>query len=250
MMDFISFFKSKKSYIKSGLLNGMTDIHSHILPGVDDGVNTYKEALAVLHWLKGKGVHRMFLTPHIMSDLQKNTRSYLTGQFDLFVKQIKEEGEEENVPELKLGAEYMLEAAFERHKKEGLITYSNRHVLVETSYMMPPVGFTRLLEELMEDGYSPVLAHPERYIYMEERDYKYLKKQGILFQLNFLSLTGTYGQRAKEKAAKLLKNGCYTYAGSDFHHLKRHENSFLSKALTKKQKLLIKELFENNDQLW
>lgn len=242
-------FNTKKSYLKSGLLCGVTDVHCHLLPGVDDGIKTYKESVETLHELKEKGIHRMYLTPHVMSDLPKNTHTSLTEQFDAFIKRL-EEDQVEDIPVLKLGAEYMLEAAFEKHMEEGLITYADRHVLVETSYMLPPIGFTRILEKLMEDGYSPVLAHPERYRYMDERDYKYLKNQGILFQLNFLSLAGAYGQNAKEKGAQLLKNGYYNYAGSDLHSLKRHENSFAVKTLTKKQRLAVRELFENNDRLW
>jgi tyrosine-protein phosphatase YwqE len=248
-MSLIDLFKTKKSYIKSGLLYGITDIHCHLLPGVDDGISAYEEAVKALHWLKDKGIRRMYLTPHVMSDLQKNTRAYLTKQFEAFTKRLEEEGVKD-IPELKLGSEYMLEAAFEEHKKDGLITYADRQVLVETSYMLPPAGFIRLLEKLMEDGYSPALAHPERYLYMEDRDYKYLKNLNVSFQLNFLSLTGAYGQQAKEKAAKLLKSGYYNYAGSDFHHLKRHENNFSVKALTKEQRLAVKELFENNNRLW
>ncbi len=235
--------------MKSGLLCGITDIHSHILPGVDDGIKTYEKSVRTLRWLKERGICRMYLTPHVMSDIQKNTRIYLKEQFDTFIKRL-EEDKVEDIPVLKLGAEYMLEAAFEKHKEEGLITYADRHVLVETSYMLPPAGFTRILEKLMEDGYSPVLAHPERYNYMDERDYKYLKNQGVLFQLNFLSLTGTYGRYAKEKGAQLLKNEYYNYAGSDFHRLKHHENSFAVKILTRKQPLAIRELFENNNRLW
>ncbi len=248
-MGLLNLFGTKKSYLKSGLLYGMTDIHSHILPGVDDGIKTYEKSVKTLHWLKEKGIRRMYLTPHVMSDLQKNTRIYLTEQFDAFIKRL-EEDKVEDIPVLKLGAEYMLEAAFEKHREEGLITYADRHVLVETSYMLPPAGFTRILEKLMEDGYSPILAHPERYNYMDEHDYKYLKSQGVLFQLNYLSLTGTYGQYAKEKGAQLLKNGYYDYAGSDFHHLKHHKNSFTAKTLTRKQQLAIRELFENNNRLW
>ncbi|MDR1097003.1 MAG: hypothetical protein LBL57_02605 [Tannerella sp.] len=248
-MGLPNLFKIKKSYLKSGLLDGMTDIHCHLLPGVDDGIKTYEDAVKTLRWLKEKGVRRMYLTPHVMSDLRKNTRTYLMEQFDAFIKRLNEE-KVEDIPELKPGAEYMLEAAFEKHREEGLLTYADRHVLVETSYMLPPAGFTRILETLMEDGYSPVLAHPERYRYMEDRDYRYLKNQGVLFQLNYLSLTGAYGQYAKEKGTKLLKNGYCDYAGSDFHHLKRHENSFAAKILTKKQRLALKGLFENNNRLW
>ena len=245
----MSFLSSKKSFIKSGLLYNMTDIHSHILPNVDDGVSEYEDAVSSLRWLKNNGVNRIYMTPHVMSDFPKNTSEYLSEKFNCFVKCLDNDGIWD-IPELSLGAEYMLETAFERHKEGGVLTYADSHILVETSYMMPPVGFISLLEKLMEDGYSPVLAHPERYQYMEAKDYEYLKNQGIKFQLNLLSMTGSYGGQAKNKALQLLKAGYYDYAGSDFHHLAHHAESFTAKVLTKKQISALQVLFDNNKRLW
>ena len=244
-MSFICF---KKSFTKSGLLNNMTDIHSHILPNIDDGISSYEDAVSSLRWLRNNGINRMYLTPHVMSDFPKNTYEYLSETFEHFIKRLKNDGIGD-IPELKLGAEYMLEAAFEKHRKEGLITYADRHVLVETSYMTPPMGFLRLLEQLQEDGYSPVLAHPERYRYMDSEDYEVLKKQGIKLQLNFLSITGSYGRQAKDKAIQLLKAGYYDYAGSDFHNLARHEDYFSVKTLRNKQISMLQILFDNNKSL-
>ncbi|MDR0574922.1 MAG: hypothetical protein LBG96_13010 [Tannerella sp.] len=240
---------SKKSYVDSGLLYDMTDIHCHILPNVDDGANEYEEAVGSLHWLKSKGVCRMYLTPHVMSDFSKNTSGYLSEKFGSFVKRLENDGITD-IPDLRLGAEYMLEAAFGKRKEEGLLTYSDRHVLIETSYMTPPVGFPGLLEELMESGYSPVLAHPERYAYMAMEDYRFLKKQGVKFQLNFLSVTGAYGPFARNKAIRLLKEDFYDYTGSDFHHITRHKDAFTTKMLTRKQILRLQILFRNNRKLW
>ncbi|MDR2917495.1 MAG: hypothetical protein LBV74_22105 [Tannerella sp.] len=248
-MSLLSFFGSKKSYITSGLLDDMTDIHCHILPDVDDGVSEYEEAVDSLHWLKSKGVSRMYLTPHVMSDFSENTSGYLSEKFDFFVKRLENDGIGD-IPDLRLGAEYMLEAAFEKQKAEGLLTYADHHVLIETSYIMPPVGFLSLLEELMESGYSPVLAHPERYTYMDMDDYKALKGQGIKFQLNFLSMTGAYGPFARKKAIQLLKEDFYDYTGSDFHYLARHKDAFSAEMLTPKQISRLQILFRNNRKLW
>ena len=245
----MSFFSLKKSFVNSRLMEFMTDIHSHILPGIDDGVRTYNEAVKSLRWLKNNGIRRMYLTPHIMSDFPENDYKFIIDKFNIFKRRLEEDGIGD-IPELKQGAEYMLEPAFEKHKQQQLLTYSNRHVLVETSYMTPPVGFNSILERLMEDGYSPVLAHPERYTYMDIKDYKYLKMQGVFFQINILSLTGAYGRYAKDKAIQLLNNGFYNYAGTDFHHLSRHENSFITKSLTKKQTTALRCLINNNEELW
>jgi tyrosine-protein phosphatase YwqE len=192
----------------------------------------------------------MFLTPHVMSDMTLNTKKYLTERFETFLSSIKSNTVEKDVPQIKLGAEYMLDPAFANRKKEGLLTYANRHVLIETSYMMPPAGFNRMLEELMEEGYLPILAHPERYYYMQTRDYHYLKSQGIFFQLNILSLAGAYGKQAGEKADMLLKKSFYDFAGTDFHHLARHEKNFSARMLSKRQIAALKQLFYNNHALW
>jgi tyrosine-protein phosphatase YwqE len=248
-MGLTDFFETKTSFIHSGILNDMTDIHCHILPAVDDGVSSYEESVKSLTWLKKNGVRRLFLTPHVMSDMTSNTTEFLSEKFANFCSKLKSDGVGD-IPELKLGAEYMLDPQFENRKKEGLLTYADKHVLVETSYMMPPVGFYKILETMMEEGFSPVLAHPERYVYMQIKDYEYLKKQRILFQLNFFSFTGSYGRQAFDKAFMLLKKGFYDYAGSDFHHLERHEKSFYARSISKKIIPQIKTLFNNNNTLW
>ena len=245
----MNIFCQKKSFVNSGLLNNITDIHSHILPGVDDGVKAYNEAVESLLWLKRNGIHRLYLTPHIMTAFPGNTSGFIIEQFGIFKKKMEDDGVGD-IPELKLGAEYMLEPAFEIHKKGGLLTYSKQQLLVETSYITPPMGLFDMLEELMEDGYTPVFAHPERYMYMDMSDYKLLKSQGVRFQLNFLSMTGAYGRLIKEKASQFLQKGYYDYAGSDFHNLLRHKGDFLAKSITKKQTTAIMYLFENNNELW
>ena len=245
----MSIFCKKKSFIESGLLYYTTDIHSHVLPGVDDGAKTYDEAVEALRWLNSKGVDRMYLTPHIMTGFPGNRKKFIIEQFVIFKNKLEDDGIGD-IPELRLGAEYMLEPAFETHKNDGYLTYSGNNILVETSYIMPPMGFVNMLEDLMEDGYTPVLAHPERYAYMNMNDYKSLKSQGVLFQLNFLSMTGAYGRFAKEKAIQLLLNGYYDFTGSDFHHLVRHESDYITKSLSKKQTTALLFLFENNNALW
>jgi len=243
------FLSIKKSFIRSRLLMDMTDIHSHILYDVDDGIKNYKDAVVALQWLRSNGVARLFLTPHVMSDFPKNTTRYLSEAFGLFVKRLNDD-EIKDIPALKLGAEYMLEPAFEKHKQGGFLTFADRHILVETSYMMPPIGYISILEQLMEEGYSPILAHPERYTYMVMDDYHSLRTEGVLFQLNFLSLTGAYGRYAKEKALWLLENGLYKFTGSDFHNLDRHKSDFLVKSLKKKQIATLQCLIDNNKELW
>ena len=245
----MSLINLKKSFIDSGLLKNMTDIHSHILFGVDDGIKVYEDTVTSLQWLKNNGINHIYLTPHVMSDFPKNTTAFLTESFDL-LKERLENDRVAGIPELRLGAEYMLESAIEKHKSDGFITYKDRQILVETSYITPPMGFISILENLMEDGYYPILAHPERYIYMDKNDYDFLKAQGIKFQLNFLSMIGAYGHIEKHKAIMLLNEDYYNYAGSDFHNLNRHKDFFYTKSLKRKHIEKLQLLFNNNNELW
>jgi len=230
-------------------LSGCTDIHCHILPGVDDGIRDYQEAVSALRWLKITGIERLYLTPHVMSDFPENTSGYLREKFEQFTKMLENDGVGD-IPALKLGAEYMLEASFTFRKEERLLTYAGRHILVETSYLTPPLGLKALLDGLIKSGYTPILAHPERYMYMDWDDCQSFKAQKVKFQLNYLSLTGVYGTYAKKTASRLLKEGMYNYVGSDFHHLSWHRNCIRLNKLSRKQVSQLTLLFQNNQHLW
>ncbi len=209
-------FKSKvKSLKESGMFEGMTDWHSHILPGVDDGIKTIDDSLKVLKMFEDLGVNRVWLTPHIMEDYPNET-SALKDRFE----ELRETWNG-NV-ELRLAAENMLDSLFEeRLRKNDLLPIGDEgnHLLVETSYYTPPMGMEDILQRIYSAGYFPVLAHPERYRYMEKDDYKKLKDMGILFQLNFVSIVGGYGETARKKAEWLLKNDMIEFTGSDVHNI-------------------------------
>ncbi|MDE6144114.1 MAG: capsular biosynthesis protein [Muribaculaceae bacterium] len=209
-------FKSKvKNIRESGVLSGMTDWHSHILPGVDDGVKTMEESLQVLRELENLGVKKVWLTPHIMEDYPNET-SFLKSRFE----ELKDTWNGGVV--LCLAAENMLDSLFEeRLKRDDFLPIGEegRHLLVETSYYTPPMGMEDMLSRITSAGYFPVLAHPERYRYMDKDDYKRLRDAGVLFQLNYMSLVGGYGETAQKKAEWLLKNGMINVAGSDVHRL-------------------------------
>lgn len=208
-------FKSVKSIKDSGALNGFTDCHSHILPGVDDGIATMEESLVALRAYEELGVKRVWLTPHIMEDVP-NTTASLRARFDDLQKAWTG-----NV-EIRLAAENMLDNLFESRLEEKdflPIGEDGNHLLVETSYYNPPIGMKRILDKIKSAGYFPVLAHPERYRYMEKKDYKELKEKGIYFQMNYMSLVGGYGETARAKAEWLLDQGMIDVAGSDIHNL-------------------------------
>ena len=207
-------FQSKvKSLRDSGLLNGVTDWHSHILPGVDDGIKTMEDSLKALAAMEKLGVKDLWLTPHIMEDCPNET------------KDLRKRFEELNLAyngkmRLHLAAENMLDNLFEdRLEGNDLLPLgeTGNHLLVETSYFNPPMNMTRMLEQVMAKGYCPVLAHPERYRYMDEIDYERLKEMGVLFQANYFSLVGGYGNTARKKLEWLLKKNMVDLMGSDLH---------------------------------
>ena len=188
-------FKKRILLKDSGIFEGFTDWHSHILPGVDDGVRTMDEALEILYQYEELGVKTVWLTPHIMEDLP-NATTHLRERFAelqaAYTGNVK----------LHLAAENMLDNLFEeRLKKNDLLPLGENsdHLLVETSYFSPPMGLNNILLRIKVKGYHPVLAHPERYVYMGESDYRQLKEMGVKFQLNLPSIAGMYGDRAKKK---------------------------------------------------
>ena len=132
---------------------------------------------------------------------------------------------------------------------DGLLTYEDWQVLVETSYLSPPPDYLNLLYELSLEGYTPVLAHPERYMYMTKEDYFRLKDKGYKFQLNLFSLAGVYGARPAKYAAYLMKEGFYDYAGSDLHHPDDYKRNLARLKLSGKMLDGLREVLENNKGL-
>lgn len=208
-------FKSTKSLKESGIFNGYTDWHSHILPGVDDGVKTMEESIEVLKAYETLGFERVWLTPHIMEDYP-NTTNGLRQRFE----ELKNNWT--GSLDIRLASENMLDSLFEERLVSNdflPIGEDGNHLLVETSYYTPPMGMDEMLDRVKEIGYFPVLAHPERYRYMDEREYLRLKEKGVLFQMNFVSLVGGYGETARKKAEWLLSKGMIDLTGSDVHRL-------------------------------
>lgn len=199
----------------SGVFSSFTDWHSHILPGVDDGVPTMDESLEILSRYEELGVKKVWLTPHIMEDVP-NTTDHLRQRFAELQSAYKG-----NIA-LHLAAENMLDNLFEeRLKSNDLLPIGNdgSHLLVETSYYNPPMNFHDLLDRIKASGHTPILAHPERYTYMEKSDYHRLKVMNIKFQLNIFSLIGYYGPQTRKKAEWLLKEKMYDLCGTDIHSI-------------------------------
>lgn len=219
------FFKRNISLKDSGIFRGFTDWHCHLLPGVDDGVQTMEESLQILSLYEQLGISEVWLTPHIMEDMPNRTE-------DLKERFAELNAAYQGTITLHIAAENMLDNLFEeRLAKNDLLPLGKdgRHLLVETSYFNPPMGLNNILLRIKAKGYVPILAHPERYVYMDEDDYRQLKAMNVLFQLNLPSIVGGYGAEIKKKAGWLLKSGLYDLTGSDTHRLTVWENTITRK---------------------
>lgn len=229
-------FSPKTSYAESGILEGFTDWHCHLLPGVDDGIQTVDETLEVLRLYAQHGVHRVWFTPHVMEDTP-NTPEDLRQHFDKLMSIIDQLPEEDaGVKRIKyrLAAEHMMDSLLAERLDEDRVLpigEEGEMLLVETSYYRPPYDLWGTIDEVKRKGYYPLLAHPERYLYMESRDYDRLHEMGVRFQLNIPSLLGAYGPEARSRAKSLLKKNYYSYRGTDTHRVRQISEGFPARVL-------------------
>ena len=224
----ISLFKRRESLVGSGLLKGAVDQHSHILYGLDDGVKAREDSLEILRFLSGAGLTDLWLTPHVMEDVP-NTTERIRSRFEEL------QAAYTGSLRLHLAAEYMIDTLFEeRLAARDLLTHGEDRVLVETSAVAPPINLWEVLEQMRATGYRPIVAHPERYRYMEKADYRRLHEMGCLLQLNLPSIVGFYGSSARERAEFLLGKGWYSMVGSDCHRFHAIHTQYTAKELKKK----------------
>jgi tyrosine-protein phosphatase YwqE len=220
-------FNRRRSILESGLLKGAVDQHSHILYGLDDGVKTQEDSLAILRFLEEQGVSEVWLTPHVMEDVP-NTTEGIRARFEE-LKAVYDGG-----LTLHLAAEYMIDTLFEeRLAARDLLTHGNDTVLVETSAVAPPINLWEVLESMRKAGYRPLIAHPERYRYMDKADYRRLHDMGCVLQMNLPSIVGFYGESARERALDLLGKGWYAMVGSDCHRFRAIQAQYGARELKK-----------------
>lgn len=195
----------------------LTDIHAHWLPGVDDGVKTLKDSMAVIDQLMEYGYKQLVTTPHIMADFYGNTSASLKDAFDKFLPQIRSHGY--TLP-LHYAAEYYLDEGTLRLVSQGekLLTFGQSYLLFETNMLSEPLQLRDFIFRLTSQGYVPVLAHPERYQYMTLDIAEDLHNRGVLLQINLLSLIGYYGPTVQKMATRLIERGWVDMLGSDCHH--------------------------------
>jgi protein-tyrosine phosphatase len=238
------FFKKKKPSLASFIPDEFADIHSHILPGLDDGSKSLPETVELIHAMKTLGFGPITTTPHVIANLWNNTPE----KINLEAEKVKQHLNEINLTiPLHTAAEYMMDASFFQNiHSEKLLTVKDFYVLVEMSYLAPPAQLYDLIYEVQVAGYKPILAHPERYLFYYSRfeEYKKLKKAGCLFQLNLLSTTGYYGEIVSKLAQKLLEHDFIDFVGSDMHHQK-HAQAFYN-PITIKAIEPLEVAFQNN----
>ena len=207
----------KKKGVTIGSLRIERDVHTHIIPGVDDGEFTFETAAQALALMYERGVHRVCLTPHVMAGVYDNPQCSLTEGVKGILRCAGNA-----IPELHLGAEYMIDQnllSLVRHSARDLLTIKEGRVLVEMSYYGMSAQLFDVARELTGAGFTPVLAHPERYLYMAGRmeQFDRLHEAGCEFQLNLLSATGAYGELSTLIMNYLLERSYYRYVGSDIH---------------------------------
>ncbi|MGQ7945117.1 tyrosine-protein phosphatase [Flavobacterium sp. WC2509] len=239
----LTFFKSKPT-LNTLIPDNHVDIHSHLLPGIDDGAKTFEDTLRLVQKLQSFGITQFITTPHIIQHVWDNTHEQIIANKTVTLKELEKNNI--NIP-FRAAAEYLMDEQFVRLFQSGeLLTLKDNYVLVEMSYINPPIHLHNILFDLRVAGYIPVLAHPERYLFYHNNfdEYEKLKKSGCLFQLNLLSITGYYGSSIAKIAEQLLKKGMYDFVGSDVHH-NNHLNAFQQKVQLKDLSPL-KEIIVNN----
>ena len=200
------------------------DMHSHILPGIDDGAQNVEESIELIKGLSQLGYKKFWCTPHIMGDYFRNNRQIIEEKRDIVRNKLEEHGL--GHIQIEAAAEYYLDEFIFEDIKSGkdLMPLKDKFLLVETSYINECSFLQEARFEIKKRGYETIIAHPERYEYVQDISvYKKWKQQGFYLQLNLNSLTGYYSKSAKIKANELLKEGLVDFIGTDCHKLRHTE---------------------------
>lgn len=219
-------FKKKKKVLDQPIDFGVigTDIHSHLIPGIDDGSRNMEDSLAMLRALSSLGYKKVVTTPHILSDLYPNTKKNILEGYE----KVKVALEKEKIPiELEVASEYFFDDHFiDLIEKDELLSFGDNYILFELSFAQEPFDLDKTIFDLQLAGYTPVIAHPERYSYWHQDFTKYQKlfNKDVILQLNINSLSGYYSPRVQKIAEKLIDNNMIQLIGTDLHHLGQIEN--------------------------
>lgn len=210
------YFFFKKPIPPSNTFPFTTDVHAHLIPGIDDGPKTISESVRMVAKMQEMGYRKLTATPHVFTEYYPNSKEEILNGLALLRKEIKVAGIDIEINE---GAEYFLEDSFlELLESESLLTIKDNQLLVEMSTFGAPLNLLEILIKIKEEGYQPILAHPERYLYLTTKDYAQLLDLGCLFQINLLSANGFYGRGVQKRVLQLIKNGWAHFVGTDAHN--------------------------------
>jgi len=219
-MSIFDLFKRKATVLEPLDLSWLkVDMHSHLIPGIDDGSKSMEESIALIQRLYDFGLRKIITTPHIMSEYYKNTPEIIKMGLEDLRESVKNEGID---IEIEAAAEYYLDEIFLEKIKDGeeVLTFGENYILVETGFINKPQMLLETLFQLEMSGYKPVFAHPERYQYLIN-DKKFLEDlvdRSLLFQINMLSFTGFYSKPVKDFAEMLLERNLIRFLGTDCHN--------------------------------
>ena len=216
----MNFFRSKK---KAPAYSGFSwlkqDIHSHILPGIDDGSPDIETSIQLLRSLSDAGINKFICTPHVIGDMYHNNPQTINDALSRLKKAVSQNG---MAVEINAAAEYMMDDHFMEllRRKEPLLTLTKNYILTELSYSTAPQKLEQISFEIHINNYQPLMAHPERYPYYHKNYNAYyrMKELGFLLQVNLLSLTGYYGKTVAKAAKFILDNKLADFVGTDLHH--------------------------------
>jgi len=212
-------FKKKKQF--NGLITEV-DVHSHLLPGIDDGVDTLESSIEVIKGFENLGYKKLITTPHIMHDFYKNNPEIINSKLALVREAMKKEG---MGIKLEGAAEYYLDEYFMQliDTDAPLLTFGDNYLLFELSFVSKPLTIKDAVFKLLTKGYKPILAHPERYLYFHRAysELMELKESGALLQLNLLSISGYYSKAVRQFANKLINDKKIDLIGSDCHNARQ-----------------------------
>lgn len=226
------------------------DIHSHILPGIDDGAETTEDSLRLLRKMRKLGIRNFVCTPHVIEGMWENSSETILRICEKLKENMKSTPELADV-QIRAAAEYMMDDNFHQLlQQQDILPIKDDKILVEMSYLAPPANLFETIAEIQVKGYVPILAHPERYSFYhgDPSAYEQLKASGCFFQLNMMSLTNYYGKEVHDCALWLLRQNMIDFVGSDLHHM-RHMGVIKSLNTREDMMALLKPAILNNHQL-
>lgn len=247
---FSSLFKTKEQKVKYDIGKHLrVDMHSHILPAIDDGAPDVETSIILMQGMYDLGIRKFTATPHIMADIHINTKDTIKQSQDILMAAL---GDHPHLTDVMVSAEHMLDDGFENKMYNGeTLSLGNDFILVETAILNRVFNLESIIFNLQTRSLKPILAHPERYQYWFKNydELLALREKGVALQLNALSLTGYYGKLEKEAAIYMLENEMYDYIGTDLHH-ERHLRHLTNYVVDERVANMLETYRFNNENIY